>query len=69
MTVDLSQLITAEARRDAEEALEIAAQRTAALAYLADTDWYVVRKIETGKDIPEEILSARNTAREGRQPL
>ncbi len=31
--------------------------------YLASTDWYAVRKSETGVDIPEEILSARAAAR------
>jgi hypothetical protein len=69
MTVDLSQLITAEARRDADEAHDVAAQLAVSQAYLADTDWYVTRKVETGKAIPEEILAARNAAREGRQPL
>lgn len=69
MTVDLSQLITAEARRDADEAFDAAAQLAAAQAYLAETDWYVTRKVETGKEIPEEILAARNAARDGRQPL
>lgn len=33
------------------------------LAYLAETDWYVVRKSETGKAIPEEILTKRQAAR------
>lgn len=31
---------------------------------LAATDWYVTRKIETGKDIPDNILEMRATARE-----
>ena len=34
-----------------------------ALEYLASTDWYVVRLIETGKPIPEDILLAREAAR------
>jgi len=32
--------------------------------YLSNTDWYVTRKIETGKEIPEDILNQRNEARE-----
>ena len=32
--------------------------------YLADTDWYVIRKFETGAAIPQEILIKRQEARE-----
>ena len=35
-----------------------------ALMYLAETDWYVVRKAETGKEIPQEVLDKRAAARE-----
>jgi hypothetical protein len=31
--------------------------------YLKDTDWYVIRKQETGKEIPSDILTAREEAR------
>ena len=31
--------------------------------YLAETDWYVVRKFETGAAIPQDILDARAAAR------
>ena len=34
-----------------------------ALEYLAKTDWYVSRKAETGKDIPEDVLRKRANAR------
>tara|TARA_R110002124_G_C8955298_1_gene513654 strand:- start:2326 stop:2535 length:210 start_codon:yes stop_codon:yes gene_type:complete len=34
------------------------------LAYLAETDWYVTRKFETGVAIPQEILIKRQLARE-----
>lgn len=34
-----------------------------ARAYLASTDWYVTRKIETGVEIPQDILDARTAAR------
>jgi hypothetical protein len=35
-----------------------------ALAYLASTDWYVIRLAETGAAIPTEILAARQQARD-----
>ena len=35
-----------------------------AKAYLAFTDWYCSRKIDSGKDIPEEVVSKRAEARE-----
>ena len=34
-----------------------------ARSYLASTDWYVVRLVETGVEIPEEIRAARENAR------
>lgn len=33
-------------------------------AYLADTDWYAVRKADTGEDIPADITKARQEARD-----
>lgn len=44
-------------------ATQAAKATTEALAYLASTDWYVTRKAETGKDIPEDVLAQRETAR------
>lgn len=35
-----------------------------AKAYLAATDWYVVRFAETGVAIPQDIVDARQVARE-----
>lgn len=37
---------------------------SAALAYLSQTDWYVVRKTETGVAIPADILAKRQEARD-----
>lgn len=34
-----------------------------ALAYLVETDWTVLRFIETGKAIPEEVVTKRSEAR------
>ena len=33
------------------------------IAYLEQTDWYVTRKSETGKAIPEDVLVKRQAAR------
>lgn len=33
-------------------------------AYLDETDWYAIRKFETGAAIPQEILIKRQEARE-----
>ena len=32
--------------------------------YLASTDWYVIRQLETGVTIPEDVLTSRQKARE-----
>lgn len=37
--------------------------KSEALQYLARTDWYVSRKAETGKEIPEDVLRQRANAR------
>ena len=39
------------------------AQYHQARKILAQTDWYVVRKMETGKEIPDNIISLRMQAR------
>jgi hypothetical protein len=41
-----------------------AAKNAEARAYLSSTDWYVVRFAETGTEIPEDILAARQAARD-----
>ena len=33
------------------------------LAYLAQTDWFVIRMNETGVPVPDEVLSSRASAR------
>ena len=44
---------------------ELQAQKNAeARAYLASTDWYVVRKAETGTEIPVDVLEKRQAARD-----
>lgn len=54
-----------QATLDAEK---IEADRLAEIAtlttYLSSTDWYATRLAETGKAIPEEIISERQKARD-----
>ena len=42
----------------------VASENYDARKYLADTDWYVTRKAETGKAIPDDIVTKRQEARE-----
>ena len=41
----------------------VAGDNYQARQYLAETDWYVTRKAETGKAIPDDILTKREEAR------
>lgn len=41
----------------------VAMQNYDARKYLDETDWYVTRKAETGKAIPDDILTKRQEAR------
>lgn len=34
-----------------------------AVKYLKDTDWYVIRKLETGATIPADVLQKREDSR------
>ena len=49
----------------AEELLayELDQRKQEALNYLASTDWYVTRKLETGVEIPEDVSVKRAEAR------
>jgi hypothetical protein len=61
--IDWSQLITVEDKdRQAEEA-QRATGNTEARAYLAETDWYVIRLQETGQPVPDDVLKSRAEAR------
>jgi hypothetical protein len=44
-------------------AWELNDRRHEARAYLVSTDWYAVRKAETGQAIPADVLEQRQTAR------
>ena len=54
-----------EARIQLEEQREqLIVNNTSARAYLNETDWYIARYTETGKEIPPVITEARTNARE-----
>jgi hypothetical protein len=61
--VKLTIKTAAELATEARQA-ELDAAAASARAYLADTDWLVVREAETGKPVPDEIKVARAKARE-----
>ena len=42
---------------------EQARVNTESRAYLASTDWYVIRQQETGEQVPDEIMAERAAAR------
>lgn len=58
--VDLSQL----ERVKTNDEIEKENDRHDAVLYLRNTDWYVIRKFETGKEIPEDIVTKRDEARQ-----
>lgn len=57
--MDWSQLQKIKTSSDIEKE----AKRISALAYLTETDWYVIRNIETGTAIPSEVTEKRKLAR------
>ena len=57
-------LVTAQDKIAAEKKLKQDLINQESLKYLAETDWYVTRKQETGVDIPEDILTKRQAARD-----
>lgn len=62
--IDLSGLITAEQKSAAAARAEQERINAEARAYLASTDWYVTRWRETGQPVPDDVLEARQAARD-----
>lgn len=48
---------------DISKELEAQQESEKALKYLVETDWMISRKVETGKELPEEVKKARAEAR------
>lgn len=63
ITIDLSQLITARDKATAAQTALREAERAAARTTLAETDWLITRRAETGKSVPRDILDLRKAAR------
>lgn len=57
-TIVPTQEITGRKRRE-----DLLAEEAELKKRMIDTDWYVIRSIETGEPIPTEIRSIRETAR------
>lgn len=56
---EVAELYSPKSRPELVHAETSAAART----YLAETDWYCIRHIETGEPIPVDITAARQAAR------
>lgn len=52
-----------EAKKLVEMANPKPDEREVAISYLLSTDWYLIRKAETGADVPPDVLSLRAEAR------
>lgn len=63
MNIDWSLMKTAEQKAEDAAMAERSANNAKALAFLAETDWYVTRLHETGAAIPEDVKAARAEAR------
>ena len=61
--IDFSNIKTADIKKAEAAQAKQEAVNTAARAYLASTDWYLVRELETGVPTPQEIKDARQQAR------
>jgi|TARA_R100000081_G_C4760325_1_gene139477 hypothetical protein len=61
--INFSNVKTAEMKAEEANQAEQDAIDTEARAYLASTDWYLVREMETGVPTPQEIKDARQEAR------
>lgn len=58
--LDLSKLVKVETEAD----YKAESERSRAVEYLKQTDWYVIRHVETGQEVPEEIKKKRAEARD-----
>lgn len=61
--IDWSQIKTAEQKAEEQAKAEQEELNREARAYLASTDWYVVRQQETGQPVPSDVQAMRSAAR------
>ena len=62
--IDYTKLITADMKsaKAVQDAIDVV--NATAQAYLASTDWMVIRQQETGAAVPQEVADARAAARQ-----
>lgn len=63
MSIDWAALVTAEDRDKLATEQARAMARTEARLYLTETDWYVIRALDTGAPVPDAIRAGRSAAR------
>jgi F0F1-type ATP synthase gamma subunit len=68
MSIDWTKVVTAKQKVAAAKAEKAQADIAAALKYLTDTDWYVIRLVEQGRAIPESVKAGRTAARKTLNP-
>ncbi len=61
--INFSNVKTSEMKAEEATQAEQDAIDTEAKAYLASTDWYLFREMETGVPTPQEVKDARQDAR------
>ena len=61
--IDFSKLKTAEQKQAEKEQAELDRVNAEARRELAETDWYFLRELETGKPMPANIKAKRGAAR------
>jgi hypothetical protein len=57
--VDMTQLEKVKTKSE----IESDQARSSAISYLSSTDWYVIRQLETGQEVPQDVSEARAEAR------
>lgn len=60
---EIKKYVFKEKTKEEEDLIKQRQISAEALKYLSDTDWYVIRQVETNKPIPQDILDARAEAR------
>ena len=61
--IDFSKLKTAEQKQAEKEQAELGRVNVEARRELAETDWYFLRELESGKPMPADIKAKRAAAR------
>ena len=61
--IDFTKMTTAEQKQAEKEQAELDRVNAEARRELAETDWYFLRALETGKPVPADIKAKRADAR------